>query len=72
MFVVLRDGDKDVARQRIVQPGMTYGDMVSITQGLSSGDRVISNRRDSGKRRAGCAGNSLDLQAPKRPTNGTP
>jgi RND family efflux transporter MFP subunit len=43
VFVVLRDGDKDVARQRIVQPGMTYGDMVSITKGLSPGDRVISN-----------------------------
>jgi len=39
----VRDGDKDVARQRIVQPGMTYGDMVSITKGLSPGDRVISN-----------------------------
>jgi multidrug efflux system membrane fusion protein len=43
VFVVVRDGDKDVARQRIVQPGMTYGDMVSITKGLSPGDRVISN-----------------------------
>jgi multidrug efflux system membrane fusion protein len=43
VFVVVRDGDKDVARQRIVQPGMTYGDMVSITKGLSPGERVISN-----------------------------
>jgi RND family efflux transporter MFP subunit len=43
VFVVVRDGDKDVARQRLVQPGMTYGDMVSITKGLSPGDRVISN-----------------------------
>jgi multidrug efflux system membrane fusion protein len=43
VFVAVRDGDKDVARQRIVQPGMTYGDMVSITKGLSPGDRVISN-----------------------------
>jgi multidrug efflux system membrane fusion protein len=43
VFVAVRDGDKDMARQRIVQPGMTYGDMVSITKGLSPGDRVISN-----------------------------
>jgi RND family efflux transporter MFP subunit len=43
VFVVVRDGDKDVARRRIVQPGMAYGDMVSVTKGLSSGDRVISN-----------------------------
>lgn len=43
VFIVVRDGDKDVARQRIVQPGMTYGDMVSIAKGLSPGDRVISN-----------------------------
>jgi multidrug efflux pump subunit AcrA (membrane-fusion protein) len=43
VFVAVRDGDKDMARQRIVQPGMTYGDMVSITRGLSPGDRVISN-----------------------------
>src|ERR1700757_972894 len=43
VFVVVRDGEKDVARRRIVQPGMTYGDMVSITKGLSPGDRMISN-----------------------------
>ena len=43
VFVVVRDGDKDVAKRRTVQPGMTYGDMVSITKGLSAGDRVISN-----------------------------
>ena len=43
VFVVVRDGDKDVARQRTVQPGMTYGDMVSIANGVSKGDRVISN-----------------------------
>jgi multidrug efflux pump subunit AcrA (membrane-fusion protein) len=43
VFIVVRDGDKDVARQRIVTPGMTYGDMVSIAKGLSAGDRVISN-----------------------------
>src|ERR1700758_1900702 len=42
VFVVVRDGEKDVARRRTVQPGMTYGDMVSITKGLSPGDRVIS------------------------------
>jgi multidrug efflux pump subunit AcrA (membrane-fusion protein) len=43
VFVVVRDGDKDVARRRTVQPGMTYGNMVSVTKGLSPGDRVISN-----------------------------
>ncbi len=43
VFVVVRDGDKDVARRRVVQPGMAYGDMVSVTNGLRPGDRVISN-----------------------------
>jgi multidrug efflux system membrane fusion protein len=43
VFVVVRDGDKDVAKRRIVQPGMAYGNMVSVTKGLSPGDRVISN-----------------------------
>jgi multidrug efflux pump subunit AcrA (membrane-fusion protein) len=43
VFVVVREGDKDVARRRIVQPGMAYGNMVSITRGVSPGDRVISN-----------------------------
>jgi multidrug efflux pump subunit AcrA (membrane-fusion protein) len=32
-----------VARRRTVQPGMTYGNTVSITKGLSPGERVISN-----------------------------
>jgi multidrug efflux system membrane fusion protein len=43
VFVVARDGEKDVARRRTVQPGMTYGNTVSITKGLSPGERVISN-----------------------------
>jgi RND family efflux transporter MFP subunit len=43
VFVVVRDGEKDVARRRTVQPGMTYGNMVSVTKGLSPGERVISN-----------------------------
>jgi RND family efflux transporter MFP subunit len=43
VFVVVRDGEKDVARRRTVQPGMTYGNTVSITKGLSPGERVISN-----------------------------
>ncbi len=43
VFIVVRDGEKDVAKRRIVQPGMAYGNMVAITKGLSPGDRVISN-----------------------------
>jgi multidrug efflux system membrane fusion protein len=43
VFVVVRDGEKDVARRRTVQPGMTYGNTVSITKGLSPGEHVISN-----------------------------
>lgn len=43
VFVVVRDGEKDVARRRTVQPGMTYGNTVSVTKGLSLGERVISN-----------------------------
>lgn len=43
VFVVVRDGEKDIARRHTVQPGPTFGNMVSITKGVASGDRVISN-----------------------------
>jgi len=43
VFVVVRDGDKDVARRKAVQPGAAYGDRVAIMNGLSAGERVISN-----------------------------
>ncbi|MGH9747625.1 MAG: efflux RND transporter periplasmic adaptor subunit [Candidatus Acidiferrales bacterium] len=43
VFVIMREGDKDIARRKDIQPGMAYGDRVSITRGLSVGDRVISS-----------------------------
>lgn len=43
VFVVEQSGDKDIAHRRSVQPGGAFGDMVSITRGVSLGERVISN-----------------------------
>ena len=43
VFVVVRESDKDIARRKRVQPGAAYGDKVSVTNGLSLGERVISN-----------------------------
>ena len=43
VYVVVREGEKDLARRRSVQPGAAYGDRVSITKGLGLGERVISN-----------------------------
>jgi len=42
-FVVQREGEKDIARRRSVQPGAAFGNMVSITKGVSLGERVVSN-----------------------------
>jgi RND family efflux transporter MFP subunit len=43
VFVVQRDGDKDVARRRIVQTGSAFGNNVAILKGLNFGDRVLLN-----------------------------
>jgi RND family efflux transporter MFP subunit len=43
VFVVQRDGDKDVARRRIVQTGPAFGNNVAILKGLNPGDRVLLN-----------------------------
>jgi multidrug efflux system membrane fusion protein len=43
VFLVQRDGDKDVARRRIVQTGSAFGNNVAILKGLNPGDRVLLN-----------------------------
>jgi RND family efflux transporter MFP subunit len=43
VFVVARDGQHEVARRHNVELGDTYGNRVVITQGVSAGERVISN-----------------------------
>lgn len=43
VFVAARDGEKDVARRRMVQTGSAYGNNVAILKGLDPGDRVILN-----------------------------
>jgi RND family efflux transporter MFP subunit len=43
VFVVQRDGDKDMARRRIVQTGPAFGNNVAILKGLNPGDRVLLN-----------------------------
>ena len=43
VFVVEREGEKDIARRRPVQPGAAFGNMVSITKGVNLGERVVSN-----------------------------
>ena len=41
VFVVVHEGDKDLARRRTVEPGATFGNMVSIVKGVRLGDRVL-------------------------------
>jgi RND family efflux transporter MFP subunit len=43
VYIVTREGDKDVARIRAVQPGNAYGDRVEITNGVAPGERVVTN-----------------------------
>jgi RND family efflux transporter MFP subunit len=43
VYVVVREGQRDVARQRQVQLGDTYGNRVAVTKGVTTGERVISN-----------------------------
>lgn len=41
-FVVVAQEGKSVARSRDIQVGETYGNLISVTQGLSEGEQVIS------------------------------
>ncbi|MGA7918312.1 MAG: efflux RND transporter periplasmic adaptor subunit [Candidatus Acidiferrales bacterium] len=41
VFVVVHEGDKDLAHRRTVEPGATFGNMVSIVKGVRLGDRVL-------------------------------
>jgi RND family efflux transporter MFP subunit len=43
VFVVTHQGDKDTVRRRTVQPGPAFGNMVSIVEGVSRGDKVVVN-----------------------------
>lgn len=43
VFLVTRQGDKDIVHRRAVQPGPAFGNTVSILQGVSRGDRVVIN-----------------------------
>ena len=43
VFIVQREGDRDFVHRRNVQPGPAFGNMVSITQGVTRGERVVSN-----------------------------
>lgn len=42
VFVLTREGDHDIAKQRRVQIGETFGNRVAVLQGLAPGDRVIA------------------------------
>jgi multidrug efflux system membrane fusion protein len=42
VFIVRREGDRDVVQRRNVQPGPAFGNMVSIAQGVTRGERVVS------------------------------
>jgi RND family efflux transporter MFP subunit len=41
VFVIEGQGGKNVARERIVEIGDTFGNMISVTQGLKVGERVV-------------------------------
>jgi RND family efflux transporter MFP subunit len=43
VFVVTRQGDKDTVHRRTVQPGPAFGNMVSIVQGVSRGEKIVTN-----------------------------
>jgi RND family efflux transporter MFP subunit len=43
VFVVQREGDKEVAHRRIVTPGAAYGNLVAVMSGVSAGERVMLN-----------------------------
>jgi RND family efflux transporter MFP subunit len=43
VFVVTHQGDKDTVHRRTVQPGPALGNMVSIVEGVSRGEKIVSN-----------------------------
>src|SRR5579872_2736505 len=43
VFVVTHQGDKDTVHRRAVQPGPAFGNMVSILQGVSRGEKIVVN-----------------------------
>ena len=43
VFVVTHQGDKDTVHRRAVQPGPAFGNTVSIVEGVSRGERVVTN-----------------------------
>jgi RND family efflux transporter MFP subunit len=43
VFVVTQQGDKDTVHRRAVQPGPAFGNMVSIAQGLTRGEKVVTS-----------------------------
>jgi RND family efflux transporter MFP subunit len=43
VFVVTHQGDNDTVHRRAVQPGPAFGNMVSIAQGLTRGEKVVTN-----------------------------
>jgi RND family efflux transporter MFP subunit len=43
VFIVQREGDRDVVHRHNIQPGPTFGNMVSIAQGVARGERVVSS-----------------------------
>jgi RND family efflux transporter MFP subunit len=43
VFVVTHQGDKDTVHRRTVQPGPAFGNTVSITEGVSRGEKIVTN-----------------------------
>jgi RND family efflux transporter MFP subunit len=43
VYIVTHQGDKDTVHRRMVQPGPAFGNMVSIAQGVTRGERVVTN-----------------------------
>jgi RND family efflux transporter MFP subunit len=43
VFVVTHQADKDTVHRRAVQPGPAFGNMVSILQGVSRGEKIVTN-----------------------------
>ncbi len=43
VFIVTRQGDKDTVHRRTVQPGPALGNMVSIVEGVSRGEKIVTN-----------------------------
>jgi RND family efflux transporter MFP subunit len=43
VFVVTHQADKDTVHRRTVQPGPAFGNMVSIVEGVSRGEKIVIN-----------------------------